>query len=431
MPEALTPLETQLLGLDHGTPWHVTEVTVLAGDGLAVDEVAARVAERLPYVPRFTHKAAQTPLAATWLPDPDDDVAAHVRLAPLPEKATLGDVERHVAESTHAFLPRDHARWDIGVVGSLRGRRSALITRVHPAWVDGRDHVHLGQELFDDTENPDPPVGAAWPTVEAGDGVGSGVVTDVLSTVTAAVREPATVWAGVGAMVGGLRSRFGRLASPSPSRRALHVGGTGVSTDGLETVAAAFGCTPHDVVVAMVAGGLARLGRREETIALAPRAVEDESGTSALGFTLAPVRLALPVAVDDSVRRLADVASLTATTTETGRTVAPARLAEVPGHAPATWHTLAARLGASDTVASVLISEAVGAPTPRWFGTRAVKASYCVVCPTPAQRLTVTVTATAGHAWFGLCGLDPVAPLAVAMIDELQDLRRRAEEVPC
>lgn len=417
--ERLTGAESTMVERDAvPNPWHVTDVTVLAGNDLTVGEVAARVAERIAYVPRFRQRVDQSPLGDQWVDDADFDVRRHVRALALPPRTTIPQLQASVANMLHEPLPRRGPRWEIAVVGSISRGRSALVTRVHPAWVDGVDNVHLLQELFDDTPIADPPVAAAWepaaPSAEAGQVVG-------------AARDPLATLGGLGRTLTRLaRTGLEQAGAIENTRLTRHVVGAGASLDSLRKVAHGFGVGIHDVIISMVAGGLYRIGERRDSIALVPQAVESEAAT-ALGFGVRPDTLALPVRVPDPVARLGQVASMNQVRWDAGGLVPAPRIVELPGFVPPTLEVLGVRETVSGRPHEVAIVDVPGPRLPRYLGTRPVEASYPVLSLVPPQRLTVGVTSYAGRVLFGITSVDPVTELGETMTDELQDLLREVE----
>lgn len=418
--DALDRSEAALIARDEPpNPWHLTEVTLLSGSGLSLDEVAARVAERLSYVPRFR----QCPEGGHWIDDVAFRLEEHLRVLPVAKPTKMSDLQTAVMEGLHEPLPRTGARWVVSVAETVTHHRSALLTRVQPAWVDGADTVHLLQELLDDAPVSEPPVVMEWepqpPPEVAGDFV-------------RAVRDPGK------ALANGLFA-LARLANQAtaavvdavapPVRVPRFVAGTGVPMETLQRVARGAHVRVHDVLVAMVAGGLHRVGERRDPLACTPLAVDVESDPiSALGFVVQPAALALPVCVEDPMARLDHIATYTQTLVESRQLVSVERMTELPGFAAATVHALGARAALEVPGHEVVITNVPGPVMPRFLGEREVRASYPFLSLQGNQRLSVAMTSYCGQVAIGLTGRIPLDNLVSAMIDELHELGKVVQD---
>lgn len=396
--------------------WHVAEVTLLAGDGLTRFDVGARAAERVARAPRLRQRPGTTIAGELWTDVADFDVTRHVHQLRVPAASPVAVLQDKVAELLREPLTRRGPRWDVGVVAHLQGKRSALVTRVHPGWVDG-EHPHPLAVLLDESPVATPPVPAAW-TPEPPPSEPQGLV--------AAVKHPSGLLSAVGTTLtrwGAAGARMLRREEDAPVVR--HAAGTGLPLEAVQRLARARGDRVHDVLLALVAGGFRRVGESRDVVANVPQAVVSADGGQ-LGFAVEARTVVLPVGSADGLDRLEDLASLTQAAVDTGRLVPAARMTGLPGFAAAALHALAARRGA-ETGTEVLVSSVPGPPSPRFLGEREVRATYPILGLTGPQRLSVGFTSYAGQVYVGLCGTAPVEPLAAAMLDELQDLLRRTE----
>lgn len=398
--------------------WHLTEVHLLAGVGLTRFEVSDRVAERIACTPRFRQHAATTVGGQVWTDVADFEVPKHVRQLRLAAGASIADLQAMVGELSREPLTRSGPRWEIGVAARLQGNRCALLTRVNPAWIDGRDHVHLLQELIDDVPVAEPPVPVPW-TPEP--------PPQEVATLVDAVRDPGSLLASVGMTLG----RWGRQRLPllrqekgQPVTR--DVAGTGFPLASVTRLAKARGCRVHDVLLAVLAGALRRTEERHDLVALVPQAVEPVGDAGALGLEVAACTIALPVEADDALDRLDQVASLTQVAVDSGRLVPALRMTELSGMASSTLHALAART-VGETPHEVFVANVPGPTHPRYLGERQVRATYPLYSLTGSQRYAVGFTSYCGQVYVGLTGAQPVDPLAAALVDELQELLTRTE----
>ncbi len=326
MSDPVTVTEAALLARDQESqPWQQAVVAVLSGP-IDRQELIDRVAERIGYSPRFRRLVDGWPLPG-WVDDPNFTVSGHVREAALVPGQRLED---WLSQRLAMPLDRTHPLWEATLVHGVGPDRQALVVRIQPALVDGYDHVHLLQELFD-TEPADLP-GAAedWQPAPSRP-LGVAGLLGGLDDPLAAVAGAAT---GLLGMVENAVRTF--AASPRPQ----HVGGVEVDLDVLAEVRDAFACTTHDVLLCLatagVRGWLIDHGRElDDPVALVPLAVQEPAVLeSAIGCRIAPSWLGLPVGVVSAAERLRTIATLTRARTDTGLSVPARDLVELAGFAP-------------------------------------------------------------------------------------------------
>lgn len=443
MPQRLTPLEVSLLALDTvRTPGQVGTVVVLEplpGRGLDADRLLALIAERVAYVPRYRQRVLPVPgrlAAPVWVDDDEFDLSFHVRTSALPRPGTTDQLDELVASVLARRLDRSRPLWEVHVVEGLEGGRVALVEKTHFALVDGGDTVDLAQVLLD--AEPDPPtdgttewhpaleptpadlvVGALWQSaqdpVRAVDNV-RGLVAGVLG-VALAVGEVVggAFGAGLGSLaeevLGGGRPPVGSpFAGPVSERRRF--ASLSLPLADLQAVRAASGHTVHDVILAVVAGGLRSwllsrgdLRARTALRALVPMSVlEDEDGTSSLGLQVVPHVQDLPIGEPDALLRLQQVASATEAHREGGQAVDARTLTDIAGFAPATLHVLGVRVAAESVTGNhdLLITNVPGPQLPSYAAGGRVRATYPVVPLGAGHLLAVGVTSYDGDVFVGL-----------------------------
>ena len=188
-------------------------------------------------------------------------------------------------------LDRAHPLWEATLVEGVALGTQALVVRVHPALVDGYDHVHLMQELFDTEPGPIGGPSEDWePTETLPPGLG-----DLVGGLT----DPVRAMSGAATGLLGMVENAVRTIAASP--RPQQVAGVEVDLDVLADVRSAFGCTTHDVLLSLatagVRGWLADHHRElVDPVALVPLAVAEPAVLeSAIGCRVAPSWLGLPV----------------------------------------------------------------------------------------------------------------------------------------
>src|SRR4051794_16970617 len=162
MGERLSMLDASFLYFEEpDTPMHVSGVLILEKPPGGVEALAALVAARLSLVPRYRQRVAEVPghLAnPVWVDDPDFDLAYHVRRSGLPRPGTEEQLLDLVSRLSSRPLDRRRPLWEAYLVEGLSGDRVAVVTKTHPALVDGLSALDLGQVLLNgDPDSPTPP----------------------------------------------------------------------------------------------------------------------------------------------------------------------------------------------------------------------------------------------------------------------------------
>src|SRR3712207_3673770 len=164
MAERLTTMDASFLYLDAPeAPLHVGGVLVLEAPAGGVEVLADLVEARLSLVPRYRQRVAEVPghLAnPVWVDDPEFDIAYHLRRSGLPRPGTAKQLLDLVSRVASRPLDRSRPLWEAYLVEGLSDGRVAVVTKTHPALVDGLGAVDIGQVLLD----PSPE--AALPAVE-------------------------------------------------------------------------------------------------------------------------------------------------------------------------------------------------------------------------------------------------------------------------
>src|SRR5215213_2814820 len=166
MVERLTTLDSSFLYLEEpDTPMHVGGVLILEAPPGGVDALAELIAARLPLVPRYRQRVAEVPghLAnPVWVDDVDFDINYHVRRSGLPRPGTEAQLLDLVSRLTSRPLDRNRPLWEAYLVEGLPGGRVAVVTKTHPALVDGLSAIDIGQVLLDVEPDGPAPAPVAW-----------------------------------------------------------------------------------------------------------------------------------------------------------------------------------------------------------------------------------------------------------------------------
>ncbi|MFL6181705.1 MAG: WS/DGAT/MGAT family O-acyltransferase, partial [Actinomycetes bacterium] len=390
------------------------------------------VDDRLNLVPRYRQRVREVPAglaSPVWVDDENFDLSYHVRRTALPRPGSDDQLHELVARVLSRPLDRHRPLWEMYLVEGLSGDRIALITKTHQALVDGIAAIEIGEVLFDDdavTLDEEHHDGRVWRP-----GRGPSNVDLLGGAISEIVHRPSALVDAARHGLGDVSRSLGRIGSAAGS--ALHMASAVARTapssplnvdigharrfattmaplEEFRKVRAQYDASVHDVVLAVVTGGLRSwLQMRGEAVtgrssvrALVPMSVDDLDVNSAV----ASVIVELPVGEPSPVMRLHQVTYAMRAALTDRRTVRAQRLAGLAGFAPATLHAAGARLaaGLSHRMFNLLVTNAPGPQSARYLaGARLVEA-YPVAPLSKGQALSVGITSYDGKVFFGLFG---------------------------
>ncbi|WP_152645705.1 wax ester/triacylglycerol synthase domain-containing protein [Streptacidiphilus albus] len=252
-----------------------------------------------------------------WVDDPRFAARQHIGVHPLEGPGAL---ERVTAALMAAPLRRELPPWEIHLLtGGGLAQGFTLLLKVHHAAVDGLRAVELGVRLLDRLEADRQP--APEPPPSRHPGLAAGLAAG-LDGFTRRTLRSARVAAEVATAVVGSRVAEGWRPVGTP----LHTGATGttgavagervlalpsLATRDLQLIRRAHGGTLHDIVLAVVAGGLRRwfldLGRDpalRSTRVLVPVSQRARTEDAEQGNQLSGFLVTLPLAEPDPLIRL-------------------------------------------------------------------------------------------------------------------------------
>lgn len=464
MTERLRPRDLALLAIESPrTPMHNATVEIFECDDSGFDyaQLIQLIEERIAFVPRYRQRIAAVPgrlATPVWVDYPDFEVSYHVRRSALPRPGDLGQLRELVARIASRPLDRSRPLWEIYLVEGLEHGRFAVLTKSHQLLVDGKDTVDIGHVLMD--EVPDRPRlgGDDWHPQGRPDALSLavGAVRDSLaspSTIAHTVQANAqsllrtTSAAGhrFGEVAGALVGRRPASSSPvhrklSQQRRFLAVG---TQLKDYRKVRDVHGGTVNDVILATIAGGLrAWLMSRTESMgglkslsALVPMSVlDDELDPTQLGTQVTGHLVELPIAEPSPVVRLHQVSYSFEAHKATGRAVGAARLADISGFAPTTFHALGSRVAAAELGRGfdVAVTNVPGPQFPLYLGGARMVETYPVHPLLPDHTLSIGVTSYDGGVFYGITAdrdaLPDVDTLGQCLVEALEELKDSASE---
>ncbi|NEK85347.1 wax ester/triacylglycerol synthase family O-acyltransferase [Blastococcus saxobsidens] len=430
MMERLSPLDASFFYLEEpGTPMHVGGVLILETPPGGLDALASLIEARLSLVPRYRQRVAEVPghLAdPVWVDDPDFDIAYHLRRSGLPRPGTETQLLELVSRLTSRPLDRRRPLWEAYLVEGLGSGRVAVVTKTHPALVDGLGAVDIAQVLLDVSPDAPAPEPAPWhprPLPSGVELVRSALEeyrrrpSSLVGAARAVVTDARTTTARLGGLAGGLLRTATSAILPAPHSplnapvgRQRRVAVACADLDDLKRVRKAHGGTVNDVLLTVVTGALREwlLSRGEPVVngtsvrALVPVSEQDDEG--APGSHVSSHLVDLPVGEPNPRVRLTRLTYAMRGITQHGRSVGADSLIELSGFAPSTLHALGARAarGLSRRLFNLVVTNVPGPQVPLYAAGGRMLQVFPVVPLARGQGLSIGMTSYDGTVFFGL-----------------------------
>ena len=405
--ERMTALDASFLDAEsERTPLHIGALCILEGgplldeDGeLRLDEVRARVAERLHLFPRFRQRVRQVPLGAglpVWVDDEGFDIARHVRTARLEQPGDREVLLEACEELQATPLPRDRPLWELWFLTGLDDGRVAMVEKVHHAMVDGVSGVEVAAALLDLTPDAPRPVAPAWTARPApgwarlmADGAAGalGLPLALARDAASLALRPADLVGRVAALAD--TAVIGLTAGGPRNRTSLHrqVGDRRLlrpvraPLEDLRTAAHALGVTVNDMVLAAVAEGIrALLLSRGEDVddlhlhVLVPVSVRTDDQHLDLGNRVAALVVPLPIGAGSALARVCEISNATRDRKRHHQAEHTELLLDAADRLPAGLVSLIARSIHHQPLVDTVVTNIPGPPVPLWFaGARMVE----------------------------------------------------------
>lgn len=398
-------VETQTAHMHVG--WLSTLELPAGAERLDADELIRRIEGRLHHVPRFRRVIREPPggLAPPYWADAEDfSITDHVTVEDQPHPAAASVLER-AEDFFSEQLPRDRPLWRLHVVPRLRGGRAAVLGKVHHAMVDGIAAVQLGILLFDGA--PEAPADLPVPWRPQPDHPLRSAISGARDTALEQFRAAGRL-AELGLSPGrGLRladtarraafGLAGDVRHPAPAsylngpigpRRRLV--GTTLPLSRALAIKERTNCKLNDVVLATVAGALARLATAHghdpaDLRAMVPANVRAGNGAGgAEGNAISFLFVDLPVR-SRATERLALVNARMRALKDDGRVAGSDHVLKLLGLLPGPLQGQAARLAASPRLYNVTVSNVPGPRVPLYCAGARVR-SILPVIPIPDRH---------------------------------------------
>jgi diacylglycerol O-acyltransferase len=401
----LTALEASFLALERpGLPMHVAGVVLVdastqAGGPLTVKDLRHLVTSRMSRFPRFGQRVGYSWLGLLrpeWIEVSDLDPDGHLYHHRLGRGGGTAQLARLCGQIHETLLPRDRPLWEMHLIDGLSGNRQALVVKTHHAVADGIAAIQLAEALFDRARAARKRANGGLPTLQFTHESPPSLV----GMARALVGVAFTVAGGPIALMGPYNGQVG-------AQRAFAM--ATISMDVVRRLKQQLGGTVDDILLAVIAAGLARQltrahypGQPQAMRAMVPVSTWVAAGDLMLGNHVTAVFIDLPTDTSDLaalVRRIATSKSnLRTSHAAAGMSV----LIEAAGRLPRPLHEAVVRFAASLTTANLVLSDVPGPCDPLFVLGRPVVACYPMIPLPPAVGLSVAAVSLGGQIGVGI-----------------------------
>jgi len=429
----LSPQDAQFYYLESDqAPMNIGSVAIFEG-AIPYEPFVRNIESKLHLIPRYGQRVVEAPFnlsRPTWESVPDFDITEQIRRLRLPPPGSDEQLTDLAGSLFRGRLDRRRPLWEMHFVEGLQGDRTALISRVHHCLVDGVGGVELLMVTLDVSPEPSaapsaPPVRDPAPEparrqlmaeaffdtlservdqwaavanwlIDLGSAQteGTRLALKALGTTLGYIRQPAQKLPFNQAFSG--KRRFAFLEMPFQDVRALRSGGA----------------TVNDVVLTILAGGLARYvelhgeaveGR--EVRVLVPVNVRQESERGMLGNRISMLLVELPLGLRDPVERLHVISermeALKRDRTAEGVSAVGNVLGSLPGGLMAAMGTMP---GLPNTLANLVCTNVPGPMIPLYTVGHKMLAHYPIVPIAWEMGIGCAVMSYNHKLYFGLAG---------------------------
>ena len=322
-------------------PLHIGGVCVFDGI-IPFERFVATIESKLDQIPRYREKVARPFLNIgypTWQFDPDFDIRRHIFHMKLDPPGTMEQLRELTGRLFTPLLDREKPLWETYVVDGIEGRRSAMICKVHHCIVDGVSGIGLLNVIMDPSPEERPlPRRKPYHPPAPPDSVSLflDAFSDSVAQIPQRLAETRDGLLGYGALLLndgfaalGLErvvDRIPELLSPvehlpfnRPCSGERRVYWTEFPFEDARAIRTACGCTVNDVILAVVAGAVAKYttlhGQTVKNRFFRPMVpVNLRPPTQAIGafgnlISLLPI--SLPLGIHDPVERVQNIHELT------------------------------------------------------------------------------------------------------------------------
>jgi len=441
--DRLTFLDSSFLLMETPTsPMHIAACATFeagslqtADDGIDIDRIRSYIASRLPFIPRYRQRLADTPIGNNpiWVDDEYFNIDYHVRHSALPKPGDQRQLRRLAGRLITQHLDRRKPLWEIWILEGLADPATfVMLSKVHHCMVDGMSGVDLMKVLLtpEPTEDFEPPslwrprpVPSGWrlamDSLQGLARVPMDIARNLPRVLVEATDPDSTLRAGVKLVreVVGAGARVS--ATPlnqdiGPHRR---LDWLTMDLADVKAVKRRLGGTLNDVVLATVAGALRRfLRRRRVNLApldfrvMAPVSVRSDDEHDMLGNRVSGWTIPMPLHEHDPLARLQYIRGITQGLKDSKQALGAEMLTQVGEWTPTAFLALGARLAVTALPFNLIVTNV---PGPQQFlymlGARMLD-NFGFIPLTDSLCLGVVLFSYAGKLCWGFTGERELVP---------------------
>jgi WS/DGAT/MGAT family acyltransferase len=483
----LTSLDHQFLALeDRRQTGHVAGLAILDTKSedvkVSCQSVKQLVSSRLPLLPPLRWRVVEVPLNLDypyWVEDEEFDLDFHVRELALPSPGNDEQLAEQVSRIVSRPLDRSRPLWELYIIEGVEGGRTAMLTKIHHALIDGMSGAEIMGLLLDLS-----PEGTALPPPDESKRLGPAPnqlellargalgftrypvrLARALPRALPNTRDASVLSSIPGAdTVGQLARRVQGLvtSNDTPSAKAMkspRVTFSGrisahrrfafgqLSLDEVKDVKNQYGVTVNDVVVSICAGAVRRwLIEHDDLpedplVTQIPVSVRTDEQRGTYGNRILLMRAPLFTNIEDPVERLEKTHDEMSDLKQRHKALPATLLQDANNFIPPAVFHRAAQLTFRVTSSSrgrptwnLVISNVPGPQFPLYCAGARLEANYPVSVITDGMGLNITVMSYCGHLDFGIIADREQMPDVWKLIgwlgDALDELKPAAPSPP-
>lgn len=455
----LTPSDASFLYVERPeAPMHIGAVAILDGE-IPFDHYLDTIEAKLGRLPRFRERIVPPPLYLghpTWETAADFDVRQHVIRHQLEKPGDMETLRRTAGHLIEGMMDRERPLWQLNVVYGLEGDRSAIVSKVHHAMVDGVGGNEILTTVLDLSPEPRRPEPKEYePTT------GMDTRERVVEAIWDATRLRIDSWSEyfksltelgrsfdaerLRTTIGVLADRLPDLALPPrrlPFNRRCNgqreLAWTELSFAEARAIRGALGGTVNDVILAGLAGAVSRYcelhghdtSKRTMRV-MVPVNVRREEDQAALGNQVSVMPVAVPLDVDDPKERLRVIRESTRALKAAHVSEGVSLMSTLMGTIPAPFQAALGSLAVTPTPVFNMVCTNVPGPQIPLYAEGVPMIAYYPYIPTGFDMgVGCAIFSYNQRLFFGLAadvGACPdVTKLGESLTQEFEDLKREA-----